>query len=100
LGTDKPGDTASLRFPSFSPESARWLVQRGVKLVGVDTASVDPGSSTTFPCHVIFGSANVPALENLANLEKLPPRVPQVIALPMKIGGGSGGPCRVIARLR
>lgn len=100
MGTDKPGDVKGLRFPSFSAPAAQWLVQRGVKLVGVDTASVDVGSSTTFPCHVIFGSANVPGLENLANLDKLPARVPQLIALPMKIGGGSGGPCRVMARLK
>lgn len=100
MGTDRPGDVKGLHFPSFSAPAAQWLVARGVKLVGVDTASIDAGTSTTFPCHVIFGAASVPGLENLANLDQLPARGAEIIALPMKIGGGSGAPCRVMARLR
>lgn len=99
LGTDVKGDVKNLRFPSFGAPAAEWLVRRGVKLVGLDTASVDVGSSSTYPCHVTFGTANVPALENLANLDRLPPRGARITALPMKIGGGSGAPCRVVAEL-
>ncbi len=79
---------------------ARLLVaERGVVLLGVDTASIDYGPSTDFPVHRIAAARDVPGLENLANLERLPPRGALVVALPMKIGGGSGGPVRVIAIL-
>jgi kynurenine formamidase len=98
LGTDVKGDVRGLHFPSFGPGAAGWLVRkRRVKMVGIDTASVDVGQSAAFPCHVIFGKANVPALENLANLDRLPATGAHVTALPMKIGSGSGGPVRVIA---
>lgn len=101
LGTDRRGDTANLHFPGFSSESAQLLARlRGVKLVGIDTPSIDHGQSKDFPVHRVFGRANIPALENLAALERLPARGAHIVALPMKIGGGSGGPCRVIARPR
>ncbi len=70
---------------------------RKVKAVGIDTASIDHGQSTLFETHRTLSAQNVPALENLAHLERLPPRGATVLALPMKIAGGSGGPVRVIA---
>ena len=48
----------------------------------------------------MLGAANVPVFENLANLDRLPPRDFDVVALPMKIGGGSGAPLRAVAILR
>jgi kynurenine formamidase len=71
--------------------------ERGVKAVGIDTASIDYGQSTRFETHVALLSRNVPVFENLANLHDLPPRDFDVIALPMKIAGGTGGPLRIIA---
>jgi kynurenine formamidase len=47
--------------------------------------------------HRIAGATNVPGFENLTNLDQLPPTGADVIALPMKIEGGSGGPLRAIA---
>jgi kynurenine formamidase len=98
LGDDKPGDASNLHFPSYGAEAARYLVeQRKVKALGVDTASIDHGPSKDFIVHQIASGANVPGLENVANLEQVPETGAWLIALPMKIAGGSGGPVRVVA---
>ncbi len=98
LGDDTPGDASKLQFPSFGEEAARLLVEeRGVAILGVDTASIDYGKSKDFVVHRIAAARNVSGLENLTNLDKLPPTGAVVFALPMKIEGGSGGPVRVIA---
>jgi len=103
LGTDERGPSAvpKLHFPGLHPDAARWLVtNRSIKAIGLDTASIDFGQSTKFESHRILFDKNIPAFENVANLDKLPLRGFAVIALPMKIRGGSGGPLRIIAVLR
>lgn len=101
LGSDRPGDTQNLHFPGFGEDAARFLVrERRVAAVGLDTASLDPGQSRDFIAHRVFGEANVPGFENLHRLRELPARGFRVIALPMKIGGGSGGPLRIVAEIR
>ena len=98
LGDDKPGDASNLHFPSYGAEAARLLVEeRKVGVLGVDTASIDHGPSKDFIVHQIANGANVPGLENVAHLEEVPPTGAWVIALPMKIAGGSGGPVRIVA---
>lgn len=98
LGDDKPGDASNLHFPSYGAEAARYLIeQRKVAALGVDTASIDHGPSKDFIVHQIAGGADVPGLENVARLEELPATGAWVIALPMKIAGGSGGPVRIVA---
>lgn len=98
LGDDTPGDASRLTFPSYGEDAARLLVNdRGVAALGVDVASIDYGRSTDFMVHRIAAERNVYGLENLTNLDALPATGATVIALPMKIGGGSGGPVRVIA---
>ena len=98
LGDDTPGDASKLSFPSFGGDAARLLVdERGAAAIGIDTASIDYGRSTDFQVHRIAAARNVPGLENLTNLDRLPPRGALVIALPMKIEGGSGGPLRAVA---
>lgn len=98
LGDDKPGDASNLHFPSYGAEAARALVeQRKAGVLGVDTASIDHGPSKDFIVHQIASAANVPGLENVANLGELPATGAWVIALPMKIAGGSGGPVRIVA---
>ena len=100
LGDDTPGDASKLSFPSFGADAARLLVEeRSVAVLGVDTASIDNGRSSDFQVHRIAAARNIPGLENLTNLDRLPPRGAFVIALPMKIGGGSGGPVRAVALL-
>ncbi|MCX5788079.1 MAG: cyclase family protein, partial [Elusimicrobia bacterium] len=102
LGTDERGAAAEkkLHFPGLSQKAAQWLVlRRFVKAVGIDTASIDRGRSETFDSHVALLSANVPVMENLANLGELPPTGITVAAFPMKIGGGTGAPLRIAATL-
>ena len=98
LGDDTPGDASKLHFPSYGKESAEYLVnQRHVAALGLDTASIDIGASKDFVVHRIAAAAGVPGLENLASVDQLPASGAWIIALPMKISGGSGGPLRAIA---
>jgi kynurenine formamidase len=73
--------------------------ERRVGALGVDTASIDYGPSQDFMVHRIAAARDVIGLENLTNLEQVPPTGAVVVALPMKVAGGSGGPARVIALL-
>src|SRR5215213_4455088 len=100
LGTEERGDAAvaKLHFPGLDPAATRWLTQdRSIKAIGLDTASIDRGQSTLFESHRILFEKNIPAFENVANLDQLPVKGFSVIALPMKIKGGSGGPLRIVA---
>jgi len=98
LGDDTPGDASRLHFPSYGEGAARLLVtERQVVALGADVASIDYGASTDFIVHRIAAAAGVLGLENLANLSALPPLGATIIALPMKIENGSGGPLRAIA---
>ncbi len=100
LGDDTPGDASNLHFPAYGEAAARLLVEeRRVAVLGVDTASIDHGPSTDFIVHRIANAANVAGLENLTNLDRLPATGAWVVALPMKIAGGSGGPARIVALL-
>ena len=98
FGSESAEDASGLEFPSYGEEAALILVKdRGVALLGVDTASIDFGRSRDFLVHRIAAAANVGGLENLTNLDQVPETGFHVIALPMKIRGGSGGPVRVVA---
>jgi kynurenine formamidase len=98
FGDATPGDASKLRFPSYGAAAAELLVrERGVAALGADVASIDYGPSTDFAVHRVAAAANVPGFENLTRLDELPPTGAVVIALPMKIEGGSGGPLRAIA---
>jgi kynurenine formamidase len=102
LGTEQRGPeaVAKLHFPGLHPETARWLTaNRSIKAIGLDTASIDYGQSTLFESHRILFDKNIPAFENVANLDRLPFKGFSIIALPMKIKGGSGGPLRILAIL-
>jgi kynurenine formamidase len=100
LGTNQRGAeaVALLHFPGLHPDAAQWLVgQRSVKAIGLDTPSIDYGRSSDFQSHRILFTKNIPVFENLANLDDLPTEGAYVVALPMKIKGGSGGPLRIAA---
>jgi len=100
FGDDTPGATDQLHFPSYGEEAARLLVEeRRVAAIGVDTASIDHGQSRDFLVHRIANGADVPGLENVANLERMPERGAWLLALPMKVAGGSGGPVRIVGIL-
>lgn len=100
FGTGKTGEAAipELHFPGVLPAATKWLVeQRKIKALGLDTPSIDYGQSTEFLTHRILLGHNKAGFENLANLEQLPATNLYVVALPMKIAGGSGAPLRIIA---
>ena len=100
LGTAAVGPAAipDLHFPGLHPDAARWLVEnRSVATVGIDTPSIDYGQSADFAVHVVLYAAGIPGLENVANLGALPETGSFVVALPMKIEGGSGAPVRIVA---
>jgi kynurenine formamidase len=100
FGTPKTGIEAipELHFPGIDPKTTSWLIkERAIKAIGLDTPSLDYGQSTDFKTHQVLMGSNKPGFENLANLDKLPSTNLYVIALPMKIGRGSGAPLRIIA---
>jgi kynurenine formamidase len=102
LGTAERGAAAvaKLHFPGLHPDAAAWLIaNRSISAIGIDTASIDYGQSTLFESHRALFAKDIPAFENLAGLGKLPARGAHIIALPMKIAGGSGAPLRAIAIL-
>ena len=99
LGSDTPGDTAHLHFPGIAPEAAKVLVERKITAAGIDTASIDYGPSKDFMTHRILNGAGIYGLETVANMEKVPLTGATLIALPMKIKGGTGGPVRIVALL-
>ncbi|MFQ5700234.1 MAG: cyclase family protein [Acidobacteriota bacterium] len=102
LGTAEMGAAAvaKLHFPGLHPDAARWIAtQRSIGAIGLDTASIDRGQSVDFGSHIALFEHDIPALENIANLSDLPEVGFDIIALPMKIGGGTGGPLRIVAIL-
>jgi kynurenine formamidase len=102
FGTDELGQEAipGLHFPGISKEACEWLVQtKTIKAVGIDTPSLDYGQSTDFMAHRVLLGNNIPGFENVANLNLLPETGTYIVALPMKIGQGSGAPLRIIANI-
>jgi len=98
LGSERTEPSAELRFPGFGAAAAALLVrERGVAALGIDTASLDPGAVRDAPVQRLAAAAEVPALENLAHLDRLPATGAWIVALPMHLAGGSGAPLRAIA---
>jgi len=100
MGTNERGQEAvkKLIFPGIHPNAAKFLTtKRKIKAVGLDTPSIDFGGSTLFKTHQILFKENILGFENVANLDKLPIKGFMIIALPMKIKGGSGAPLRIVA---
>ena len=90
-----------LHFPGIDPATTKWLVEnRKIKAMGLDTPSMDFGQSKDFKTHQILLGANKPGFENVANLDKLPAKDIYIVALPMKIGKGSGAPLRIVAGIK
>lgn len=100
LGTDKKGEEAipELSFPGFSPESVKFLIEeRNITGIAIDTPSIDYGKSKKFKVHQVLCGADRLALENIANLDKLPPSGATLYVIPMPIKQGTGAPARVFA---
>lgn len=102
FGTSKKGAEAipELHFPGIDPATTTWLIEkRNIKAMGLDTPSMDFGQSKDFKTHQILLGKDKPGFENVANLDKLPATGIYVVALPMKVGKGSGAPLRIIAQV-
>lgn len=102
LGTDKTGEDAlpELSFPGFSSESVEFLIEkRNITGIAIDTPSIDYGKSKEFKVHQILCGADKLALENIANLDKLPSSGAMLYVIPIPIKDGTGAPARVFAIL-
>ncbi len=88
-------------FPGFSLEAATFLVKtRDTVGLGIDTMSIDPGASQTYPVHLFTAQASVYQLENVANLALVPASGATIVVAPIKLENGSGGPARVLALVK
>jgi kynurenine formamidase len=88
-------------FPGYSLEAATFLVKtRSAVGLGIDTMSIDPGASKTFPVHQFTAKQSVYQLENVANLGLLPPTGATIVVAPIKLENGSGGPARLLALVK
>jgi len=102
LGTEKRGKEALpfLRFPGFSPEAATFLTgERNITGIALDTPSIDYGKSKDYKVHRIICGAGKLAIENIANLDKLPPNGATLYVIPMLIREGTGAPARIFTIL-
>jgi kynurenine formamidase len=87
-----------MRFPGFGNDAVEWLIERRrIRGIGVDTMSLDHGSSTTFDVHLTVLGADRYGVENLRNLKQLPPRGATILLGLIPWDRGSGGPCRAFA---
>jgi kynurenine formamidase len=89
-----------MHFPGFAVDAAEFLTkERKISGLGIDTLSVDFGPSKNFEVHRLTHAAGLYHLENLASMEKIPPKGAFLVAAPIKLEGGSGGAVRVFAIL-
>lgn len=84
-------------FAAFAPEFIDWLAERGVRLVGIDTPSVDPFSSKTLDAHHAVDRHDMAILEGL-RLDDVPEGVYELIALPLRLEGFDASPVRAVLR--
>jgi kynurenine formamidase len=93
--------TGTMHAPGFSPELTEFLKQDrpGVRAIGLDTASLDIGASSDFAAHTSWLPSGRYGIENLANLDQLPPAGAVLIVGAPSLAGGSGGPSRILACL-
>jgi kynurenine formamidase len=95
-GTGPAGRRFLNDWPGLGGEAAKYLAERRVSLVGCDTVSVDAAVSGESPAHYALLGSEVYVVENLNNLDRLPPFC-LFMAFPLKIRGGSGSPVRAVA---
>jgi arylformamidase len=84
-------------FTAYAPETVQWLAAQGVKLIGLDTPSVDPATSKSLASHQQLLRLNLRVLENLV-LDEVPEGDYELIALPLKLAGACASPVRAILR--
>ena len=95
--THMPQDTFDDALPAFAPETIALLADHGVRLVGTDSASVDPASSKTLDSHQVLRQRGLRVLENLL-LDDVPEGDYELIALPLKLTTADASPVRAVLR--
>ena len=95
--TRMPQDHFDLELPAFASETITWLADRGVRLVGTDSASVDPANSKTLDSHQVLRQRGLRVLENLL-LDDVPEGDYELIALPLKLTTADASPVRAVLR--
>ena len=97
FGSTNWKDMSTLHFPGFHPKTAKLLVEeRNIRGVGVDVPSVDYGQSTDFGTHIMLAKNNRVGIEHVANMQNMPEAGGFVVALPIKLDDGTGGPVRLL----
>ena len=94
---EHPGDRWDDALAGFAPEAVAALADRGVRLVGIDTASIDPAASKTLPAHRAVRERGLRVLENLV-LDDVPEGDYELIALPLKLLQADASPVRAVLR--
>ncbi len=94
---ERADTTWNPQFTAYAPEALQWLAERGVKLVGLDTPSVDPADSKSLDSHQQLHRLDLRVLENLV-LDDVPEGDYELIALPLKLQGACASPVRAILR--
>ncbi|MGM9513946.1 arylformamidase [Roseateles sp. DB2] len=84
-------------FTAYAPETVAWLADRGVRLIGLDTPSVDPATSKSLDSHQQLLRTDLRVLENLV-LDEVPAGDYELLALPLKLAGACASPVRAVLR--
>ena len=92
-----PQDRFDAALPAFAPETIEWLADRGVVLVGTDSASLDPAESKALESHQALRRRGLRVLENLL-LDDVPEGDYELIALPLKLSTADASPVRAVLR--
>ena len=87
-------------YPGFDQSAAEWLVERQVKVFGVDAPSPDTPGDPVYPIHLMCRERGITHYENLTNLSAVVGKRFEFFGLPLKIRGGTGSPVRAVAILR
>lgn len=82
-------------FTHFRPDTAPYLAEKGIRLIGLDSPSVDPLESKAIPAHLSFLRSGIHILEN-AVLDHVEPNDYHLMALPLNLHGADGSPVRAI----
>ena len=92
-----PQDRFDTALPAFAPETVALLADRGVVLIGIDSASIDPAESKTLDSHQTIRQRGLRVLENLL-LDDVPEGDYELIALPLKLTTADASPVRAVLR--
>ncbi|MBA3750191.1 MAG: cyclase family protein, partial [Nitrosopumilus sp.] len=95
--TNRFKDKYFKKNPGLSKQTAEYLMDLEINLVGIDTPNIDPALDKEFNAHKIFSSRGIPIIENLINLDKINRDNFIFVALPLKLKNCSGSPIRAIA---